>query len=435
MDSILSIKDNYSDDESIKSLETYAYQPISGTQLNGAGQITIRIENQDAFFYPRRSWLQIEGKLVKETGDVYTDTELITITNNGLMHLFDNIKYELSGQEIESVYHPGPATTMLGLAKYSTCFNNGPGLNQGWRVDTTGSAADTNTGFKIRHGYFIKIPDPKGTFRVGIDLEHIFGFCEDYDKVMYGFVHTLTLVRGASSNNAIFRANPVFSEVNAPIPNGKIDIDKISWMMPKLDPSDEKKYALYKTIEKKETLSVGFRMRQCSTVALPQTPTYTWRLGVRAAPEKPRFMMIALQTDKANDQTKNTALFDHCNLTNIYILLNNVRYPAIDFNVNFAKNKYENLYKNLADFRQKFYGIDNLASNINVDPISYKELYPIFIFDLSKQSERLQQGVVDITVEMMFSANIPEKTVAFALLISDRKLKFQSDGKKMSVIF
>ena len=48
MDSILSIKDNYSDDESIKSLETYAYQPISGTQLNGAGQITIRIENQDS---------------------------------------------------------------------------------------------------------------------------------------------------------------------------------------------------------------------------------------------------------------------------------------------------------------------------------------------------------------------------------------------------
>ena len=50
---------NYTDDDTIKSLETYAYQPISGTQLNGAGQITIRIENQDAYFYPKRSWLQI----------------------------------------------------------------------------------------------------------------------------------------------------------------------------------------------------------------------------------------------------------------------------------------------------------------------------------------------------------------------------------------
>ena len=427
MDSILSIKDNYREDDSIKSLETYAYQPISGTQLNGAGQITIRIENQDAFFYPRRSWLQIEGKVVKANGTDYADVDLITISNNGLMYLFDNIKYELSGQEIESVYHPGHATTMLGLAKYSTCFNSGPGLNQGWRLDTSDTAADTNKGFKIRRAYFIQLPAPNGTFRVGIDLEHIFGFCEDYDKVMYGFVHTLTLVRGASSSNALFRATP-------PV-DGKIDIEKLSWMMPRLEPSDEKKYQLYKTIEKKEALSVGFRMRQCATVALPQTPTYTWRLGVRAAPEKPRFMMIGLQTAKSNDQTKNAALFDHCNLTNIYILLNNIRYPAIDLNINFAKNEYENLYKNLAEFRQKFYGIDYLASNVVVDPISYKALHPIFVFDLSKQSERLQQGVVDITVEMTFSVNIPARTVAFALLISDRKLKFQSDGKKMSVIF
>ena len=45
--------------------------------------------------------------------------------------------------------------------------------------------------------------------------------------------------------------------------------------------------------------------------------------------------MIGLQTAKANDQVKNAAVFDHCGLTNIFVLLNNTRYPAIDFNVNF----------------------------------------------------------------------------------------------------
>ena len=114
MASMLQIQEKYAEDNSIKSLEKYVYQPISGTQLNGAGQITIRIENQDAFFYPRRSSLQIEGKLVKAAADaVYADADLISLTNNGLMYLFDNIKYQLSGQEIESVYHPGHASTML----------------------------------------------------------------------------------------------------------------------------------------------------------------------------------------------------------------------------------------------------------------------------------------------------------------------------------
>ena len=428
MESILDIKENYVDDVSIKSFETYAYQPISGTQLNGAGQITTRIENQDAYFYPRGSWLQIEGKLVKATGAaVYADADDVSLINNGLLYLFENCKYELSGQEIESLYHPGQATTMLGLAKYSKCFNDGPGLNQCWKLDTSTTAADTNTGFKTRHDYIIEKSDPKGSFRFSINLEHIFGFCEDYNKVMYGFVHALTLVRAANSNNAIFK--------DAEAAAGKVLIEKLSWMMPKLEPNELIKNELYHIISKQETLSVGFRMRQCATVTLPTTQSFTWRLGVRSAPEKPRFMMIAFQTDKNNDQVKNTALFNHCSLINMYILLNNVRYPAIDFNADFAKNEYENLYKNLADFRQGFYGIDYLASNITVDPITFKDLFPVFVFDVSKQSERLQQGVVDITVEMSFGANVTAKTIAYALLISDRKLKFQSDGKKMNVIF
>ena len=123
---ILDLSEKFTFDESIESYETYAYQPITGTQLNGAGQIIIRVENQDAFFHPRKSWLQIEGKLVKSTASaVYADTDKVALVNNGLMYLFDNIKYELNGQEIESVYHPGAASTILGLVKYTPRFQQG----------------------------------------------------------------------------------------------------------------------------------------------------------------------------------------------------------------------------------------------------------------------------------------------------------------------
>ena len=70
-------------------------------------------------------------------------------------------------------------------SKYSSSFNAGPGLNQCWVLDTTVAAADLNIGFKGRHDYIIEKSDPKGSFRFAIDLEHVFGFCEDYDKVMY----------------------------------------------------------------------------------------------------------------------------------------------------------------------------------------------------------------------------------------------------------
>ena len=70
-----------------------------------------------------------------------------------------------------------------------------------------------------------------------------------------------------------------------------------------------------------------------------------------------------------------------------------------------------------------------------VNLLAYKTLYPIHVFDVSKQSERLTEGVVDLTVKMEFSANVPADTQAYALVISDRMLKFKSGGSKMGVIF
>ena len=42
---------------------------------------------------------------------------------------------------------------------------------------------------------------------------------------------------------------------------------------------------------------------------------------------------------------------------------------------------------------------------------------------------------MDLTVEMEFSANVPADAQAYALVISDRMLKFKSDDAKMSVLF
>ena len=60
-------------------------------------------------------------------------------------------------------------------------------------------------------------------------------------------------------------------------------------------------------------------------------------------------------------------------------------------------------------------------------------LCPIHVFDVSKQSERLTERVVDLTVKMEFCENVLTNTQTYALVISDRMLKFKSDGSKMIV--
>ena len=70
-----------------------------------------------------------------------------------------------------------------------------------------------------------------------------------------------------------------------------------------------------------------------------------------------------------------------------------------------------------------------------MNPNAFKSHYPIHIFNVSKQTERLTVGVVDLTVRMEFTANVPANTQAYALVISDRMLKFKRDVSKMSVLF
>ena len=89
---------------------------------------------------------------------------------------------------IESINYPGQPTTMLGRLKYPDDFSKAQGLNQLWYKDTPTTAAKAdNNGFAARHGYLIQSPTVKGTFYFIISMKHIFGFCADYDKIVYGF--------------------------------------------------------------------------------------------------------------------------------------------------------------------------------------------------------------------------------------------------------
>ena len=413
-------------DESIEKYEFQEYEPVTGANLNSAGEIRINIESQDLFTHPAESYIQFEGRLTKADGTAYANDDVVALTNNGLMHLFSRITYELSNNEVESVFHPGQATAMLGMLKYPDDFAKAQGLNQLWAKDTAPTAAFTNTGFAARHEHLIKKPTAKGTFSFIVPLKHIFGFCDDYNKIVYGFKHTLTLVR-KTDDDAIFRA--------AAAGAGKVNIDRLSWFMPYIIPGDMARMHLYKPIEAKATLPVAFRARQCDTITVMPSTAFSWPLSVKTSPEKPRYILVGFQTNRTGNQEANPSIFDHCDLKNMYITLNQVKYPAIDYNLSFPNQQFGRAYYNTATFSEKFYGMDQLITQCNIAPSDFKELFPIMVFDVSRQSEKLKSGSVDIKIKATFNTVVPAGTEAFAVIISDKMLNFQSDGNRMSVLY
>jgi hypothetical protein len=280
-----------------------------------------------------------------------------------------------------------------------------------------------NKGFDIRRGLLLSSA-PRGSFSVIIPLSHIFGFAE-YKKIIYGAKHTLTLTRGADTL-AIHRA--------AAAANGKVDLSSISWFMPQVVMNVEYLTALRSLIEQKVTIPIAFRARTSEQIAVTETLNFTWRLSVTGGVEKPRYIIIAFQTNRGDTQEQNPAVFDHLNLKNTYVTLNSERFPPSDIITDFATNDFAKLYDMFDSFKKDYYGIDSLVGGTQVNFPAFKSLYPVLVFDVRRQNERLKSGVTDIQVRFNFNANVPANTTAYSVTISDRFFKMSSDGKNMRVV-
>ena len=444
MADILQITEDIPVDDSIYEYEYKEYNPIAGNigDLN-RGSIVIVIEAQDIYTHPAESFLIVDGRLtlkddravnpVVDDPKALKDDDVVTLINNGIMYLFSDVRYHLASHEIEVLQNPGYATTMLGMLKYPDDFNKSQGLNQLWAPDGGLGSLEKrrdnenyNKGFDIRHKYIIKSPNKKGEFSFKIPLKHFLGFCEDYKKIIYGMQQRLTLTR-TGNNDAIFRANDLADCI--------IDIKRIRWFMPHVIPSDAYRLQLDKIIERKEKIPVGYRMLQCDNAPIPaNNTTFTWRLGVKSSPDIPRFIIVGFQSGRNNTQEGNPAVFDNRNIRNIYVTLNAKRYPDTDYEINFRNNNYSRIYGGAVTFRKKFYNMDELLSNSGIDPIDYRNIYPLFVFDVTKQSEKLKTSVSDIHIKASFITGVEDNTIAYAVIISDRLFHFVSDGSKITNI-
>lgn len=428
MSECLNITEQPMIDESIESYQYREYEPQNPQAVNNYQAIQIDIQNQDIFTQPSKSYLYIEGTLSSTTADAYAATTKVSLINNAVPYMFSHVRYLINNIEIENIMNPGQATAMKGLLAYGSEMIDG--LNMCWKKDTSKTADDTNLGFKERRGLIISKPTPVGTFSFVIPLQHIFGFCEDYTKVIYGVKQSLMLSRQTDSD-AILHDTPA-SGVPA---DGKITISKISWVMPHILPSIDAKLMLERVISNKTKIPVAFRALQCDTITVPQSTAFSWRLTVKTGTEKPRWLIVGFQTAKSNNQQANPALFDHLRVTNIHALLNSDRYPLIDMNLDFVQCKTSKAYKAISDFKRDYYGISEKESSIQMTPTEFIDLYPLFVIDLRNQSEKLKHSVQDIQIKATFGANPSANTTAYGLLISDRLFHLQSDGNRFQTIY
>ena len=390
MKHILDIANSAVYDNSITKVEYHSYTPFINSFENN-DEIRISVQHQDLYLLPSSSFIYIEGSLTKADGTVSATGRLV---NNVVPFLFEEIRYELNGVEIDRNRSSGYTTTIKSFVSLNEQESNSL-MNAGW---SGGRSIDTSS----------------GRFNFCIPLKMLLGFAEDYTKIIIGCKHELILNRARSDMNAVV----------SPTDDVKIQIHKLLWKIPHITIDNEEKLSMLNILGSGRPLQIPFRSWDMYEYpVLPKAMHHTWTVKTSTQMEKPRFVILAFQTNKKNQKDKDASTFNHCNLTDLKVHLNSESYPYDDLNIRFDQNQYALLYDMFMKFQNSYYEQQHNSQTL-VTWANFKTIAPLFVIDCTHQNEVIKSGPVDIRLEFKTHENIPENTTAYCLLLHDRLVEY-----------
>ena len=114
----------------------------------------------------------------------------------------------------------------------------------------------SNTGISTDKISYTNIHD----FDVMIPLSLIFGFADDYTKIIVNAKHELILIRGNNDLPAVTQTELATSTAQKKnFENIKITLSTLEWIVPYVNPSDQGRIQLLQYIKKDPSIFIPFR--------------------------------------------------------------------------------------------------------------------------------------------------------------------------------
>lgn len=178
MSEILNVLEKPFTDDNIIKKDYHSYVPYINSFKNN-DEIRITIQNQDLYVLPSESYIYIEGYITLAGGEKTSNARL---HNNCIAHMFDEIRYEINGVEIDRTRYLGVSSTIKNFASL-TDFESNMMRNAGWNI---GDDLNMNV------------------FNFYVPLKMLLGFAEDFTKVILHSKHDLILLRSSNDQNVCY---------------------------------------------------------------------------------------------------------------------------------------------------------------------------------------------------------------------------------------
>lgn len=389
MSTILNVGDSPQRDALINKKQYHSYAPYTSSYSNN-DEIRIGINSQDLYVIPSESYITIELEVVRKTGADFAAVAGIWSPNYAA-YLFSEIRYELNNTEIDRIKNPGVTSGVKNFAVHRDDLGRHTGLP----------------------GHFVgkALGERKYTFI--LPLKFIFGFCEDYNKILLNAKHELILIRNRTDVCAYTATAEAFN----------IKVTKIQWKIQHVQLSDYAKLSMLKYLEKQRSIDV--RYRSWDTYELPQIPQtrrHIWTVKSTTQTSKPRYVFVVFQTNKQRVSI-NSFEYSHCNITDVRLQMNSEYFPYELIKSDFPNGNAQELYYTFLQIQNSYY---NGRGGDNPIPLPYETFLssPIFGFDCSRTDDAVLNGSVDIRLEINADENIPSNTSAYAIIIYENQFEY-----------
>jgi len=204
-------------------------------------------------------------------------------------------------------------------------------------------------------------------------LKHVFGYCQDVDKITKGLRFSLVLNKNQAGN---------IIHVGAGAPaNCQVYINKIQLWVPTVKPSLEQVSRIEGALARGFTQKMNWRAMSMYRSPSFQEATPSYRITTNIT--QPVSVLIGLQaTSTDGDQTANNQIFLSNGLTEAELRVNNVSYPREKLQMDFTAGNVDTgrMYQMFQSYKNKFHDNEN-GSLVNL--FDFTNIYPIIHFDLT----------------------------------------------------
>lgn len=387
----------------IASIEWFGYNPPNSANLNdNNGDFTISIHNEDLVTHPRKTYLELRGKISVSTEDGKTpvdpiDLSKMKVVTGGWLHLFDRIDFYMGDNKIDTVRKPGIVSLMKGLVLFQT---DKMYCDAGWNFEAT---EGENT---------LK---PNGYFHVMIPMTMVLGFNEDHKSFVYNMPQRLVFYRAPTSANNIFQLTGDYEKHKV-----KIDLRHVTLNVPHIKFDLEHTTKVRNEIARNCKYEMKYRRWFYNSILPSPGTDFTWDIPVSYS--KTKYVLIAFQTNRLNLPTANISEFDFCDLENCQILLNNnIYYPHEPLNLNLAEHRCGALYNMYKRFKASYYSKDDDRQQPLLSYHQFLTKYPIIAIDCSHQPTVLKESLINMKIFFSWRKTLPANTIIHCVTIVDDK--------------